>query len=52
MMAQVTKPQCSSTKTSDLLTDQTFGGTGGRLPEVLPTHMQPSVQEAWKFMMS
>ena len=52
MMAQVTKPQCSSTKTSDLLTDQTFGGTGGRLPEVLPTRMQPSVQEAWKFMMS
>ena len=52
MMAQVTKPQCSSIKTSDLLTDQTFGGTGGRLPEVLPTRMQPSVQEAWKFMMS
>ena len=48
MMAQVTKPQCSSTKTSDLLTDRTFGGTGGRLPEVLPTHMQPSVQEAWR----
>ena len=48
MMAQVTKPQCSSTKTSDLLTDWTFGGTGGRLPEVLPTRMPPSVQEAWK----
>ena len=48
MMSQVTKPQCSSTKTSDLLTDRTFGGTGGSLPEVLPTRMQPSVQEAWK----
>ena len=48
MMAQVTKPQCSSTKTSDPLTDRTFGGTGGRLPEVLPTCMPPSVQEAWK----
>ena len=48
MMAQVTKPQCSSTKTSDPLTDQIFGGTGGRLPEVLPTRMPPSVQEAWR----
>ena len=33
-----------ATKSSDPLTDRTFDGTGGKLPEVLPTCMPPSVQ--------